>query len=73
MRAHGVPALIAHLRGAMSRDDAIHRGQADTRAYVKRQFTWFRNQMQGWRWLSDEAGRAAARDEITLDRRGATV
>jgi tRNA dimethylallyltransferase len=73
MRAHGVPALIAYLRGEMSREDAVNRGQTDTRAYVKRQFTWFRNQMQGWRWLEDEAGKAAAISEIVLDRRGATV
>ena len=45
MRAHGVPALMALLRGEMSREDAITRGQNDTRAYVKRQFTWFRQQM----------------------------
>ena len=54
MRAHGAPALMAHLRGDMNLNDAIQRGQADTRAYVKRQFTWFRNQMEGWTWLTDE-------------------
>ena len=48
MRAHGVPGLIAHLRGEMSRAEAIARGQADTRAYAKRQVTWFRHQMTGW-------------------------
>lgn len=45
MRAHGVPGLLAHLRGEMDLPDAVARGQADTRAYVKRQFTWFRQQM----------------------------
>jgi len=45
MRAHGVPGLIAHLKGEMSLDDAIARGQKDTRAYAKRQETWFRHQM----------------------------
>ncbi len=48
MRAHGVPALMAHLRGEMTLEEAIARGQADTRAYAKRQFTWFRHQMPGW-------------------------
>lgn len=48
MRAHGVPALLSHLRGEISLDDAIARGQADTRAYVKRQFTWFRHQIGGF-------------------------
>ena len=48
MRAHGVPALLSHLRGEISLDEAIRRGQADTRAYAKRQFTWFRHQMPGF-------------------------
>lgn len=48
MRAHGVPGLIAHLDGGLSLDEAITRGQADTRAYAKRQMTWFRHQMDGW-------------------------
>lgn len=56
MRAHGVPGLIAHLDGTLSLDEAIARGQADTRAYSKRQFTWFRHQMgEGWRWMDPEA------------------
>jgi tRNA dimethylallyltransferase len=51
MRAHGVPALLAHVRGEMTLDEAISVGQADTRRYAKRQFTWFRHQMPGWTWL----------------------
>ena len=48
MRAHGVPGLLAHLRGELSLDEAVTKGQADTRAYAKRQVTWFRHQMTGW-------------------------
>jgi tRNA dimethylallyltransferase len=61
MRAHGVPGLLAHLRGEISSDAAIARGQADTRRYAKRQFTWFRHQMQmpGWHWIAPEEGMAA--------------
>jgi tRNA dimethylallyltransferase len=56
MRAHGVPGLIAHLDGAISLDEAIGRGQSDTRRYAKRQFTWFRHQMgSAWQWLTPEA------------------
>ncbi len=51
MRAHGVPALLAHLRGELTLHEATVVGQADTRRYAKRQFTWFRNQMPGWTWL----------------------
>ncbi|KAA2242216.1 tRNA (adenosine(37)-N6)-dimethylallyltransferase MiaA [Salinarimonas soli] len=54
MRAHGVPGLLSHLRGETGLEAAIVRGQGDTRRYAKRQFTWFRHQMPGWRWLSPE-------------------
>jgi tRNA dimethylallyltransferase len=56
MRAHGVPGLIAHLRGEMTLEEAIARGQGDTRRYAKRQFTWFRHQLPDWTWASPEAG-----------------
>jgi tRNA dimethylallyltransferase len=49
MRAHGVPALLAHLRGDIGLAEAVARGQADTRAYAKRQLTWARGQMADWR------------------------
>ncbi len=56
MRAHGVPGLIAYLDGGLTLAEAVARGQADTRAYAKRQATWFRHQMDGWRAVApDEA------------------
>ena len=48
MRAHGVPGLIAHLTCAVTLAEAIGKGQKDTRAYAKRQETWFRHQMAGF-------------------------
>jgi tRNA dimethylallyltransferase len=61
MRAHGVPGLIAHLDGAISRDEAIRRGQGDTRRYAKRQLTWFRHQMgEDWNWWPPEDARERA-------------
>ena len=55
MKAHGVPALIRHLAGEISRDEAITIGQTDTRHYAKRQFTWFRHQLPEFTWvLPDE-------------------
>ncbi len=60
MRAHGVPGLIAHLDGAMGLDEAIVRGQADTRAYAKRQVTWFRHQMADWQAVAPDAAEAVA-------------
>lgn len=60
MRAHGVPGLIAHLDGRMGLDEAVTRGKADTRAYAKRQVTWFRHQMEGWLAVPPEQGLARA-------------
>ncbi len=43
MRAHGVPELLAHLRGELTLVAARERAVAATRRYVKRQSTWFRH------------------------------
>ena len=48
MKAHGVPWLIRHLAGDISRDEAAEKARADTRHYAKRQFTWFRHQLGDW-------------------------
>jgi tRNA dimethylallyltransferase len=47
-KAHGAPALSAHLRGEISLQAATETGQRDTRRYAKRQFTWLANQMPDW-------------------------
>jgi tRNA dimethylallyltransferase len=57
MKAHGVPALIRHLRGEISRGKAVEIGRADTRHYAKRQFTWFRHQLPEFEWVAPEAAR----------------
>ncbi|MDB5569670.1 MAG: tRNA ((37)-N6)-dimethylallyltransferase MiaA [Hyphomicrobiales bacterium] len=61
MRAHGVPGLIAWMRGEVSREEAVARGQRDTRAYAKRQFTFARHQLPGLEWAApgEAAGRLA--------------
>lgn len=51
MKAHGVPALIRHLAGEITREQAIETGQTDTRHYAKRQFTWFRHQLPEFEWV----------------------
>jgi len=48
MRAHGVPWLAAHLRGALSLEEAVAVAKGDTRAYAKRQLTWLRRNMITW-------------------------
>jgi tRNA dimethylallyltransferase len=55
MKAHGVPALIAHLEGEITLEEAAAIGRADTRHYAKRQFTWFRHQLPEFAWVKPEA------------------
>jgi len=55
MKAHGVPALIRHVRGEITREEASVIGRADTRHYAKRQFTWFRHQLPEFEWVKPEA------------------
>ena len=55
MKAHGVPALMAHLRGEITQAEAVTIGRADTRHYAKRQFTWFRHQLPEFEWMKPEA------------------
>jgi tRNA dimethylallyltransferase len=57
MKAHGVPALIRHLKGEIALDEAAQVGCADTRHYAKRQFTWFRHQLPEFEWMKPEAAR----------------
>jgi tRNA dimethylallyltransferase len=58
MKAHGVPALIRHLKGEISLEEAAVIGRADTHHYAKRQFTWFRHQLPEFEWVKPEAARA---------------
>ena len=57
MKAHGVPALIRHLSGEISLEEAASIGRADTRHYAKRQFTWFRHQLPEFEWIKPEEAR----------------
>jgi tRNA dimethylallyltransferase len=52
LRAIGVPEIAAMLAREIDKAEAIARGQAATRQYAKRQYTWFRNQSpEDWpRW-----------------------
>jgi tRNA dimethylallyltransferase len=58
MRAHGVPGLLAYLRGETTLEAAIDRGKGDTRKYAKRQFTWFRHQLSAFEWVEPSEAEA---------------
>lgn len=64
MKAHGVPALIRHLKGEITREEAAEIGRADTRHYAKRQFTWFRHQLPEFAWVAPEAARGWLEDVL---------
>jgi tRNA dimethylallyltransferase len=57
MKAHGVPALLRHLKGEITLEEAAAIGRGDTRHYAKRQFTWFRHQLPEFAWVKPEAAR----------------
>ena len=57
MKAHGVPILIRHIRGEVTREAAAEFGRTETRQYAKRQFTWFRHQLPEFEWVAPEAAR----------------
>ncbi len=52
MRALGVPQLLEYIEGRTGLNTAIENAKRDTRAYPKRQFTFARNQLTGFRWLA---------------------
>ena len=66
MKAHGMPALLRHLAGEITLEQAAVIGRADTRHYAKRQFTWFRHQLPEFEWVRPEEARER------LDRAAAT-
>jgi len=57
MKAHGVPALVRHLKGEIALEEAAEIGRADTRHYAKRQFTWFRHQLPEFEWVQPEVAK----------------
>lgn len=48
MKAHGMPWLMAYLRGEQSAQAAAEAAKRDTRRYAKRQFTWIGRQFPFW-------------------------
>ncbi len=54
-KAIGARELIAHLDGRMTLDEVREAAIIATRQYAKRQRTWFRARMKGWRVLGGAA------------------
>ena len=62
MRAHGVPGLLAHLRGELSLEDATAQGIRDTQRYAKRQVTFTRHQLPNFAWATADDALALLSD-----------
>ncbi len=54
MKALGLRPLIDYVLGKIELSEAVTKGQAETRAYAKRQETWMRTQMIAWERLSTQ-------------------
>lgn len=52
MKAIGVAPLAAHAAGALSREDAVAAAVTESRRYAKRQETFFRHRLAGWRRIA---------------------
>jgi tRNA dimethylallyltransferase len=66
----GCREILAHLRGEMTLEEAKEQWLRSTRAYAKRQLTWFRND-PGVRWFRPEAADAMALEVEVRLRAGA--
>ncbi|MGN6571692.1 MAG: tRNA (adenosine(37)-N6)-dimethylallyltransferase MiaA [Pseudolabrys sp.] len=73
MKAHGVPWLIRHFNGEITREEAAAGAIMDTRRYAKRQVTWFRNQMTDWPSVPAEEGLAELEGQLTALAAGQTI
>lgn len=54
MKALGLRPLIDYALEKIDLSDAVSRGQAETRAYAKRQETWMRTQMIAWNRIFEQ-------------------
>ncbi len=67
LNAHGYAELIPFLRGERTLEEALELVRRNTRAYTKRQLTWFRHQLPGGAvWLDAARPRAELADEIAM-------
>ncbi len=63
LSGHGYPHWVAHVRDRLPLDEAIVRTRRDTRAYARRQLTWFRRDPR-IRWFDPDRDWHAARSVL---------
>ena len=64
MRSLGVPPLLRHLRGELDLAQATERAKIDTRQYLKRQETFARHQLPGFRRVEPDSAEAMVLDQF---------
>ena len=64
MKAHGVPWLVRHLKGEITLAAAVEQAKRDTRQYIRRQATWFRNQLADFEWIAPRGAHAAIEAQL---------
>jgi tRNA dimethylallyltransferase len=65
LNAHAYIELFPYFRGERTLDEALELARKNTRAYTRRQLTWFRRQLpEGAVWLDATRPRAELADEI---------
>ena len=73
MKALGLRPLIDYVIEKIDLSEAVARGQAETRAYAKRQETWMRTQMIAWeRFSAQDSERLKAEIFSFIDELGLT-
>jgi tRNA dimethylallyltransferase len=71
LRAHGYQEILPYLRGEIPLEQALDEVRRATRAYSRRQRTWFRNQLPADAvWLDGTRPRAELAEEIARRVRG---
>ena len=64
MRTLGVPPLLRHLRGELSKEKAVERAKLDSRRYLKRQETFARHQLRDFRLVDPDRAEAFVLDQL---------
>ncbi len=73
MKALGLRPLADYVSGKIELSEAVAKGQTETRAYAKRQETWFRTQMIAWnRFFAQDSKRLKAEIFSFIDELGLT-
>ena len=64
MKSHGVPEMMAHLKGEIGRDEMMSRWRRVTKQYARRQMTWMRHRPPHSHHVLSQLDSCAVRDAL---------